>query len=303
MIYTLTLNPAIDKTILVDAILLNGVNRASCVYSEAGGKGFNVSRALMRLGIKNCAFGVIGGNAGSHIQEELSSEGMVTEFVFIAAETRTNIVIRDEHGTHIKINEKGPGLTDDDKRKLLDLVNQVTEPGDIWVLSGSLPEGMPDRFYQYLTDFLHQKQAIVVLDTSGRALAHGIQSCPDLIKPNLEEAQEILGGDAIIEDCLAYFHDAGIPRILLSLGEQGLIYSCSGTRVTAVPPEIEAVNEVGAGDAALAGAVFGLVNDMTPTEIAAWACACGTAAASSASNCFADKGMVERILGQVKVGR
>lgn len=301
MIYTLTLNPALDKTYLVEAIEFNGVNRPYHTYRDSGGKGFNVSRALLRLGIENCALGFVGGATGQWIQSDLNDQGITTQFHWLSEETRTNLVLREANGQYIKINESGPVVQTDHLDTLMEQIDTLAKKDDLWALCGSLPNGIPVGFYQVLIERLQERGAKVALDASGETLRLGIQSRPYMIKPNQFEAWEVLGSDVPITEIPSRFHALGIELVILSLGEAGLIASENGKSVLVKPPSVVVKNPVGAGDAALAGALFGVAQNFSPQSIAMWSVACGTAAAISASNCFENRNDVEEIYQQLSV--
>ncbi len=194
MIYTLTLNPAVDRELTVPAIEYDSVLRASRSQVDFGGKGFNVSRLLKGLGADTTAVGFVGGKAGETLQDGLQALEIQTDFVWIPGETRTNISIVTENGGHyIKVNEKGPLVGPDKQRELLEKVHRLAEPGDWWVLAGSLPQGVPADFYAQIVRALNECGAKALLDTIAEPLRLGCQEKPFLVKPNTEEAHSLTG--------------------------------------------------------------------------------------------------------------
>lgn len=301
MIYTLTLNPALDKTITVDEFIFDGVNRPTGIQYDSGGKGFNVSRALMRLGVENHALGFVGGQAGEWLEHDLADEGIHSHLIPIQQESRTNLVIRERSGRYLKINENGPAIGASEIDALFSVVDGYARKGDWWALCGSIPCGLPEDIYQQLIKTLHKKGAKVALDASGQPLKHGCSAQPELVKPNQYEAWELIGNQTPVAHIPDWFHARGIQTVALSLGEEGCIYSEENKWVWVLPPEITPQNLVGAGDALLAGALFAKAHGMSLTETAKWATAAGTAAAQSITNCFPSFESVETIYNQLKV--
>jgi len=179
MIYTVTLNPALDKEYTVDELKQDEVLRAHAVSIDYGGKGFNVSRMLHSLGVDNTALGFVGGATGQTIERGLAELNIKTALTGIREETRTNISIVSEKEKHyIKVNEPGPLISKEEIDHLLQQVDEFVHPNDWWVLAGSLPRGVPNDFYANLINHIHQGGAFAVLDTSGQALQQGLIAHP-----------------------------------------------------------------------------------------------------------------------------
>ena len=192
MIYTLTLNPAIDRELTVAEVQFDAVLSALKSQVDFGGKGFNVSRLLRSLGMTSTALGFIGGRTGDRLKHGLQDLDIGTDFVSIPSETRTNIsIVTERHDHYIKVNEKGPLVDEPKQRELLDKIASIAAAGDWWVLAGSLPPGVPDSFYAQIITILNEHQAISVLDTTGESLRQGCEAKPFLVKPNAEETQKL----------------------------------------------------------------------------------------------------------------
>ena len=168
MIYTVTLNPVLDRQYSVEEIIPNEVLRARDCQTDLGGKGFNVSRAMLRLGVPSVAVGFVGGLTGKQLSEGLDELGIQTDFVQIAEETRTNTSITS-HNTdnYIKVNETGPAIQPQEAGQLVDKIRALAATDDWWVLSGSLPRGVPGTFYADLVRNIQRRGAQVCLDSSG----------------------------------------------------------------------------------------------------------------------------------------
>jgi 1-phosphofructokinase family hexose kinase len=279
-IYTVSVNPAIDLFLDVPEILFDEVLRASAVRRVWAGKGFNVSRALRRLGGESTALGFVGGYAGMAIRAGLEAEGIATDFVTVEEETRTNVMIVDlSNGRHIKVNQAGAPVSVAAQEEFRARVRCHLRPGDLWVLTGSLAPGLPADFYAELIDILHAGGAWAALDTSGAALRAGCAARPDLVKPNASEAYDFTGERVTsLEDArraVAAFHATGAQRVALSMGAQGLLYSDGETIVHAAPPSLRVRTGVGAGDALLGGLVWALSQGMPAVDVACWGAATG----------------------------
>src|SRR6266498_4656029 len=160
MIYTLTLNPAVDRELTVPAIEFDSVMRASEARLDFGGKGFNVSRLLKGMNEPSIAVGFLGGNAGELLQKGLQTLGIGTDFVWVSEETRTNVsIVTQSHDHYIKVNEKGPLVDESKQKELLDKINGLAKHGDWWVLAGSLPPGVGNDIYARVLSVLNKHDA------------------------------------------------------------------------------------------------------------------------------------------------
>ena len=170
MIYTLTLNPALDLELQIEQFAFNSVARASHSQRDCGGKGLNVSRMLRHLNVDSIAMGFVGGYNGQRLQSDLTALGVQTLFTPIAAETRTNVsIVATGSSQHIKVNEAGPAVSVTEWDQLISTIKQYLTPGDWWVLAGSLPQGVPDMAYADLITLIEGAGAYVILDASGAA--------------------------------------------------------------------------------------------------------------------------------------
>lgn len=308
MIVTVTPNPVLDRTLTVPRIAFNDVIRATAVRLDWGGKGFNVSRALKALGLDSVALGFVGGATGQMLEQGLNELGIATDFVHIAGETRTNIVIAETAGErHIKVNETGPTVSEKEITAFFQRASDLVQPDDLWALCGSLPPGVPADFYAGLIELLRERGARVALDTSGEALRLGSAAGPFLAKPNAAEAEELTGlrvdGAAAAVQASRWFLERGIELVALSLGEQGLVLSSGRETVWARPPAVRVGNPTGAGDALLAGIIWALAKGLPLPELARWGVAAGTAAAQGEGVSVGTRAEVAKVYGQTRVVR
>lgn len=306
MIYTLTLNPAVDRELTVPAVEYDAVLRATKSQVDFGGKGFNVSRLLKQMGTESIAVGFLGGKAGEILQEGLQSLGIGADFVWVPGETRTNISIVTPSGGHyIKVNEKGPVISPEKQDELLGKVRALAKSGDWWVLAGSLPPGVPDDFYAQLVEVLNQGGAKVLLDTSGASLHLGCEARPYLVKPNLEEARMLTGMRAETQvelaEAAAEVRRMGAENVILSMGKSGaLLQTKEGCWLTTCPKVVEK-NPIGAGDSMVGGLVWALTQGRTLKEALAWGVASGSATASLSGTEVGSPALIQSLLEQVQL--
>lgn len=298
MIYTLTLNPAVDRELVVPEIVENTVLRATSSRVDFGGKGFNVSRMVRALGGESVALGFVGGKSGERLADGLAAAGIKTAFTWLAEETRTNVSIVT-NDSYIKVNESGPTVTKADMDQLTAQIRTLAQANDWWVLSGSLPPGVSVDVYARLTAVLKEANAFVFLDTSGEALVHGIEAGPDWIKPNLEEAVQLTQLDDPLAAAKMLQKRSPSTNILLSLGEDGAILRSGKTIIHGTPPTIEARNPIGAGDSLVGGMVWSLHRGDSEAEAMSWGMACGAAAASLSGTQIGSLTQVETLRADV----
>lgn len=290
MIITVTPNPVLDHTLTVPEIAFDTVTRATAIRDDWGGKGFNVSRVLLTLGVESVVLGFVGGATGQRLAAGLTSLGLPTDFVTIAGETRTNVIIAEaDSERYVKVNEAGPTVQPEEIAQFLDKVRQRATGGekraarDTWALCGSLPPGVPDDFYAQLIEILQPRGVHVLLDTSGPALRLGVEARPFLVKPNAEEAAAFAGHPVdspdSARDAANAFLERGVTHVALSLGAAGLLLATREAAAIAIPPDIPVKNVTGAGDALLAGLAYALERGLPLAEQARWGVAAGTASA------------------------
>jgi 1-phosphofructokinase/tagatose 6-phosphate kinase len=285
MIVTVTLNAAIDRTLVVPNFQPGHRHRASVGFPSAGGKGINVARALKRLGAPVVATGLAGGRTGTLVVEELTSEGILNDFVRIREESRTSIAVLDPtSNAYTEINEWGPEVSEDELDTLRDKLDYLAQRADFVVLAGSLPRGVDPGFYGRLVRDLARAQLLAVLDTEGEALRFGVESEPYLVSPNQREAEALVGHEFVDPEDLAAgldeIADLGARNVLITR-ETGcyafLREDRTGKRVRATAPHVEPVSTVGAGDTLLAGFIAARVNGRSFEDAVRSAVAAGAA--------------------------
>ena len=297
MIYTVTLNPALDYVMSIEGIKEGETNRSVYEAIRFGGKGINVSFVLKELGVSSTALGFVGGFTGNKLVSEVLKSGIKADFVSLTeGNTRINVKLKGNLIT--EINADGPCITESDIGMLLEKLNAVKD-GDTVVLSGSVPKNTPKDIYERLLTELSGKSVKVALDTGGERLACCLRFNPWLVKPNKSELEEAVGRElrynACIVEAARELTSMGAKNVLITLGEYGaILVSKSGDICTHKGFEITAVNTVGAGDSALAGCVVGL--DRGNEYALRLACACG--AATAANDGLATKEEIFKLLEQ-----
>ena len=305
MIYTLTLNPAIDRELTVTAVEFDAVLPAIKAQVDLGGKGFNVSRLLKSMGMPSTALGFVGGRTGDRLRHGLQGLDIQTDFVSIPGETRTNIsIVTERHDHYIKVNEKGPLVDGAQQRELLDKIASIAGSGDWWVLAGSLPPGVPDSFYAQIIKILNKHRAITILDTTGESLRLGCEARPFLVKPNAEETQKLTGlpvdTTTQIIAAAAELRNMGAQNVVISLGKKGaLLHTADGSWLVH-SPRIQEKNPIGAGDSMVGGLVWGLSQGYSLKESLGWGAASGAASASMSGTEVGSRALIEELFQQVK---
>ncbi len=304
MIYTVTLNPAVDRELIVADMQFDSVLRASESRVDFGGKGFNVSRLLKRMGTASTAIGFVGGRAGQLLQAGLQGLGIDTDFVWVAGETRTNVsIMTQSHEHYIKVNEAGPGIDAAGESELLDKIDDLAKAGDWWVLAGSLPPGVDVNFYGRIIAMLNAHGARAILDTAGDALRLGCGAKPYMVKPNVEEASAITGMPGRTPEQVAAMAAAicriGAQNALVSMGKAGALLKTNEGTWLARSPHIEQKNPIGAGDSMVGGLVWALSHGLDFSEALRWAVASGAATASLDATEVGSKPLIKQLLLRV----
>jgi 1-phosphofructokinase family hexose kinase len=305
MIYTLTLNPALDRELTVGAIEFDSVLRATQSRVDFGGKGFNVSRLLKHVQVFSTAVGFLGGKAGEILQEGLQNLEIGTDFVWVSEETRTNFSIVTQTGGHyLKVNEKGPTIDPAKQKEMLDKIEGLTRAGDWWVLAGSLPPGVPNIFYAQIVRVLNQCGAKTLLDTIGESLRLACLEKPFLVKPNLEEAQALtglpMGTAAEIALAAAKIRKMGVENVAVSMGKAGALLQTRDAAWLAHSPAIIEKNPIGAGDSMVGGLVWALTRGLSLKEALGWGVASGAATASLSGTEVGSQMLIKELFTQIR---
>lgn len=281
MLYTLTLNPAIDYIVQLSAPLTpGGINRSSFEAFQWGGKGINVSGMLKNLGADSIALGFVAGFTGESLEKGLQEDGFTTDFIH-AAQGTTRINMKVKADVETEINGSGPVISNDELAQLCTQLDRLIE-GDVLVLSGSIPGCLPKDTYGQLLAHIDGRGVLTVVDASGELLSRVLKYHPFLIKPNHLELGELfdqeLHSDEEIVACARKLQQQGARNVLVSMAAQGaLLVDEEGSVHRIGCPKGKVVNSVGAGDSMVAGFIAGWLK----THDYAYALRLGTAAGSA----------------------
>lgn len=305
MIVTVTLNPAVDKVMVINDFKAGSVNRASEILVEAGGKGINVSKAISSIGGKSRAIGILAGPSGSFIEKSLESMNIASEFVYVEGETRTNVKISDPIGkTVTDINEPGPVVSHDAIDELSELLFNSLSKDDVLVLTGSTPRGVEPDIYKQWIEKAKASGICCVLDADGELLKSGVEAGPYLVKPNIHELERLYGiqtnsVDEVV-DLAKRLLAKGIEMVAVSRGEKGAVFVTNSWVAIVEGIKTTVKSTVGAGDAMVAALSYGIHEKLEPEEIIKLAVACGTAAVMNYGN-QPSKEDIDRLIKQINV--
>src|SRR4030043_2324764 len=308
MIATVTLNPSLDKIVTVEELVIDEANRWTSLRRDPGGKGINVSRVVHELGGETIAYGFIGGIDGEILEHLLQQQGVPFDFTPIKGEIRSNFIIADLTSCHqTRIDAPGPHIMRHELQKLVQKVKHISPKPDFLVFAGSVPPAVPADIYRQLIDAAKNNGIKTVLDSDNKWLKEGIKAKPNVIKPNVHEAEELLGkrlrSEAAIVKALKALVDSGIEVAIVSRGKEGLIAACGERILKAIPPQVEVRSTVGAGDSTIAGLVLKLNEGLAIDDACRWAVAAGTAATLTPGTELCRREDVERLLSKVKIKR
>ncbi len=300
MIYTLTLNPALDYDMyLTDDLNVGELNLAKEVKYRAGGKGINVSKVLKNLGIESTAIGYVAGFVGDFIINDLKKDGINSEFVELEGCTRINAKV---NGNDIETELTGvsPTISKENLEKLIQKMSELKD-GDILVLAGSIPGTVASDIYKRLSQNVKAKVEIV-LDTRGNLIQENMHNNL-FIKPNIHELREMFGEkletkEEIVNKC-KYFLDKGIKNVILSRGGEGALLVNKDFVLEASVPKGKLINSIGAGDSMVAGFVAGYTKGMSIEDSFKLAVASGSATAYSYG--LAEKELIEKLYLEINI--
>lgn len=304
MIYTVTLNPALDKTVEIPGLALDTVNRITTMRTDPGGKGINVSKVIDKLGGKSRALGILGGDCGRAIASQLTERGLDCDFTFVEGETRTNLKIIDPvNHTNTDINEPGVRVNEEILGDMLTVLTGKLTQGDIVVLAGSLPAGAPKDTYGVWVKACREAGARVFLDADGALLAEGLKGVPSLIKPNNDELSRLVGRKLeTVEELKAAALDlvnSGIEQVVVSMGGRGALYVTAERTIYAEGLKVKVGSTVGAGDSVVAALAYAADTGMTMEQAVVLSTATGAANVMSSGTQAAEYSLIESLMPSV----
>jgi 1-phosphofructokinase family hexose kinase len=307
LIVTLTLNPAIDRTISVDRLAFEDRAYINSSSESAGGRGLNASSVIHAFGGQTTAVFPSGGASGTRLEELLNGCGYRILVVPIEHDIRTNLTITDRHGLTVNLNEGGPALSKSEISRIEKVVRE-TLPGASWLmLCGSMPPGVPPSFYAKLISLARQKKVKTLLHAEGEALRQGIEARPTVVTPNQQEAERLLGRTLLTRtqylDAAGRIRAMGPEAVALSLGSRGAVGAFPEGLVEALAPRVDSVCPIGAGDALAAAYTWARMQKASPEEALRWGVAAGTASAKLPGMTFATLAQTQEIYRQVEMRR
>ncbi|KLI46751.1 1-phosphofructokinase [Brachyspira hyodysenteriae] len=282
MIYTLTLNPAVDYYIDMNKFEEGELNKVNNSYTLAGGKGINVSKVLKNFGIESIALGFCGGFTGEYIKTDLNKYGIKDNFISLAQNTRINVKIKTEK-KETEIMGKSPKILPENIDELLSIIDNIQD-NDILVLSGSVPSSVKEYIYKDIIQKTKSKNNVkIILDSRENAFKIAVKENVFLTKPNRKELSEYFGRDIrTVYDIITYAKqlvEDGSENVIVSLGKDGSALVNKDGSYIGNAPDGKLISSVGAGDAMVAGIVYGISKNLSILDSYKYAIASGTATA------------------------
>lgn len=306
MIVTVTINAAVDRTIIVKNLEKGKVQHGKLISALPGGKGLNVARALKKLGNKVLVTGFVGGKNGEYIIEKLEKEGINFDFVKIKGDSRECLTIIDSETNIItEINEDGPIVTQKELEKLIKKIENFKPKPKLIVFSGSVPPCLKNDIYKQLIKIAKKREIKTVLDAKEIYLEEGIKEKPFIIKPNKIEAEFLLKHPLNTKEQILhgikFFLDKGIKIVAISFDKHGAFIGTSEGIWEFIAPTVKTVNTVGSGDVYLAGLINGIIKNQSIIESGKLAIACGTANTLCQGAGIFKKSDIKKLLPLIKI--
>lgn len=306
MLHTVTLNPALDKTAVVEGFTVDTVNRITDLREDPGGKGINVSKVASELGHASVAHVVLAGQTGKKISAALASMGIEAKAFEVEGETRTNLKVVDPRlKTNTDVNEPGPVVGSEQFASFARALTDEVGQGDVVVLAGSLPKGLGPDSYALLVTSLRSLGAKVFLDADGEPLRLALKARPYLTKPNDHELGGLVGHDLkSVEEIAQAAKDlvaGGIERVVVSMGGEGALFVTADAALLAKAPKVKVGSTVGAGDSVVAALACAEISGLPLEEAARLAVATGSANVMCSGTQAASREAIEELLPKVTV--
>ncbi|KLO20974.1 ribokinase [Marinitoga sp. 1197] len=304
MIFTLTMNPSLDRYIYIDELVPDDTIRAKKLVDYPAGKGIDVSRVIKELGGVSVAISLLGGHNGRRIEEMLDEEGVIYSSIRIDHETRMNIILEEK--TQYRMSMPGEKVKKEKLQKVFDILHSLVRNGDTIIISGSLPKGVDPDYYTGLIFSLKQWDATVFFDSDGENLKAGLEAEPYCIKPNTHELSRLLEEEIderdkniIAKYAKKTLEKYNLTEILVSMGKYGSVYANWDKAYYAYPVDLEVKSAVGAGDSFLAGYILKYEEDTL--EAFKLANAAGNAAVLTPGTELCKKKDVLSLLPKIKI--
>lgn len=306
VIVTVTLNPAVDKAVIVPHFTVDRVNRVTQMRLDPGGKGINVSKILSALGSDSLATGFLGGDTGAYIKKALDDLRIRHDFLEVPYPTRTNLKVYDpENRSYTDINEPGAELSALWADRLFEKLLSSTAPGDIVVFAGGAPKGIEDDIAATWALKLKERGVKTAADLDGSRLAGILKSKPMFIKPNEFELKELLSLPDMeintLKEAALQLVRGGIELVCVSMGARGALFADEKGVLMAKARARQVVSTVGAGDSVTAAIVYAKENALSREDTAALACACATAKVACEGSLAPSLSEIQEVLSRVEL--
>lgn len=305
-IVTVTLNPVLDRTLRVKDFITGKTHIVDQSESYAGGKGVNVSRALIAFGIHSVATGILARGGSDLYLSLLNKDSISHDFLHTGGFLRTNVTIISNHiGKETHLREKGPATNQSALQEFEKKLKGLVKKNTLFVFSGSLPAGLPQNAYRILINTVKSAGAEAFLDASGNPLREGLKAKPLFIKPNNHEVEDALGffpeSPDDLKKAVRIFHSMGIKNVMISLGKDGIIFSQGSEIIHSRLTVTHLINTVGSGDASLAGGLLGIISGLGTADTARLACAAGSANTLISGACVLDTRDADRFFKKAEI--
>ncbi len=306
MIVTVTMNPAIDKTVEIDRLERGGLNRISHVEIDAGGKGINVSKAIHELGGQSIAVGFIAGSTGKMIRSVMDEWQIENDFIEVSGETRTNTKVFEKTGELTELNEPGPVVDEKDVQALFEKLESYANDDTLFVLAGSVPKGVKKDIYRELIKLVHGKGAKVLLDADGELFTNALDAVPDMIKPNKVELEQYASMDYITSEqgllsVAEKLMEKGIDTVAVSMGKSGAMFLWKDYKVKCPGLKVKAHSTVGAGDAMVAALSYSWSEGLSQEDTVKMCMAVSAGAVTTVGTKPPSRKCVDALLEQVVI--
>ncbi len=305
MITTITLNPAVDKTICVDSIKLNDSNRIVSVETDAGGKGISCSRMAKNLGGETQVIALLGGQTGDYIESVLNGQCVPLTRIHTQAQTRTCIAIEEcANVPPTTFNERGGPVTESELASLLAAVESAAAESDYLVMGGSVPNGVPVEIYCLIAEIATLNGARAVIDADGPPLTCALETRPFMIKPNLDEARRLLGRElSTLDEVVGAARELGkrIELAIISMGKDGAVAAYHDEVYAVSSPEVKTVSTIGSGDSMIAGILVGLERGLDIADALRLGAAAGASTAMSDGTDIGTRENAEKLMAEAVV--
>jgi 1-phosphofructokinase family hexose kinase len=312
LIVTVTINPAIDRIISVDRLAFEDRAYMRSSRESAGGRGLNSSCVVHSFGGRTTALLISGGESGKRLKELVKCAGHRILIVPVKNAVRTNLTITDQQGLTVNVNESGPELAKTEvahfERAVRNTLDGLKDPQSSWLLvCGSTPPGVPHSFYRKLLAMARERNVKTLLHADGESLREGLEAKPTVVNPNQREAERLLGRALLTRthylEAAAQIRTMGPESVVLSLGSRGAVGAFPTGLFEILPPRVDAVCPIGAGDALTAVYTWSIERTRDPVDALRWGVAAGTASACLPGMSFANLAQTEEIYREVEVRR